>query len=112
MNTVNASTNFSGFQLHLGRAPRVIPPLIPTNLDENLIEAGTLAANLLSAFNNDITEARDNLLHVKIQQAHHCSGSRAPDPNYKIGDLVMMSTLNRRHEYKKKGDQRAAKFFP
>jgi hypothetical protein len=25
MNTVNASTGFSGFQLHLGRSPRVIP---------------------------------------------------------------------------------------
>jgi hypothetical protein len=28
MNTVNVSTGFSGFQLRMGRSPRVIPPLI------------------------------------------------------------------------------------
>ena len=29
-----------------------------------------------------------------------------------VGDLVMLSTSNRRHEYKKKGELRVAKFFP
>ena len=28
MNSVNASTKFSGFQLHLGRSLRIIPPLV------------------------------------------------------------------------------------
>ena len=31
---------------------------------------------------------------------------------YKIGDKIMLSTLNRRNEYKTKGKQRAAKFMP
>jgi hypothetical protein len=32
MNTINASTGFSGFQLRMGRAARVILPLVPSNL--------------------------------------------------------------------------------
>ena len=36
MNTVNASTGFSGFQLHLGRSLRLIPPMVPTNLPDDL----------------------------------------------------------------------------
>jgi hypothetical protein len=29
MNTVNASTGFTGFQLKTGKSPRLIPPLVP-----------------------------------------------------------------------------------
>jgi hypothetical protein len=32
MNTINASTGFSPFQLRLGRSPRIIPPIIPKSL--------------------------------------------------------------------------------
>lgn len=34
MNTVNASTRFSGFQLRMGRSPRIIPLLVPTQLPD------------------------------------------------------------------------------
>ena len=67
---------------------------------------------VLNKLRDDTAQASDNLLQAKIQQAHHASASRSPDPNYAIGDMVMLSTLNRRHEYKKKGEHWTAKFFP
>jgi hypothetical protein len=60
----------------------------------------------------DVVEAKDNLLLVKIFQAHHVNVHRAPNPPFKIGDKVMLSTLHRRQEFKRKGDKHAAKFFP
>jgi hypothetical protein len=75
MNTVNASTNFSGFQLHLGRLPWVIPPMIPSDLPIELANAGQLAAKILNNLEHNVAHAHDNLLHAKIQQAHHASAS-------------------------------------
>jgi hypothetical protein len=112
MNTVNASTGFSGFQLHLGRLPRIIPPLLASIPDTELQDATTTATALLDRLTEDVAEARDNLLQAKITQAHSASASQGPDPHYNIGDLVMLSTANCRHEYKQKGDKRTAKFFP
>ena len=112
MNTVNSSTGFSGFQLHLGRSPRIIPVIVPNDLPNELRDAGETATTVIQRLKNDVAEARDNLLLTKITQAHHASARRGPDPLYKEGDLVMLSTTNRRHEYKKKGEKRSAKFFP
>jgi len=112
MNSVNASTNFSGFQLHLRRSPRIIPPIIPLTLPDELIDAGKLALTVINNIETDVAQACDNLLHAKIQQAHHASASRSADPNYSIGDAVMLSTFNRRCEFKKAGEKRTAKFFP
>jgi hypothetical protein len=95
MNTINASTGYSSFQLHLGRSPRIIPPLIPGNLPEELRDAAATATSLMNQLSDDIADARDNLLLAKITQAHHAASTRGPDPNYKIGDLVMLSTANR-----------------
>jgi Integrase zinc binding domain len=111
MNTVNASTGFSGFQLHLGRSPRVMPVIVPDILPPDLHDAGETATTLIQKLNNDVAKARDNLLLTKITQAHHASKLRGPDPEYK-GDLVMLSTADCRHKYKKKGEKRSAKFFP
>ena len=36
MNTMNASTNYSGFQLCLGHSLQIIPPIIPSNLSPEL----------------------------------------------------------------------------
>ena len=34
MNSVNASTGFSNFQIHLGRSPCLIPPIVPTTITD------------------------------------------------------------------------------
>jgi hypothetical protein len=114
MNSVNASTGFSNFQIRLGRSPRLIPPLVPTTLTHaNTAEDdASRACNLIQMIQTDVAEAKDNLLLAKIFQAHHSNIHRAPEPPFRIGDKVMLSTLHRRQEFKKKGEKWAAKFFP
>jgi Integrase zinc binding domain len=101
MNTVNASTGFSGFQLKTGRSPRIIPPIVP--LAENVI---------ITRVTLDVQEAQDKLLTAKICQAYHANEHRAPEDVYEVGDLVMLSTENRRRNYKRKGKTQVAKFMP
>jgi hypothetical protein len=108
MNTVNASTKFSGFQLHLGRSPRIIPPMIPQSLPMELHNATHTAMSTIK----QLSEARDNLLLTKITQSHHADASCRPNPHYQVGDLVMLSTKHWHHAYKKKGEKRTPKFFP
>lgn len=114
MNTVNASTSFSGFQLKLGRSPRVIPPLIPADLPDELRGTRDAAATeaIISQVAADVAEAKDNLLAAKVGQAHATNASRGKEVIYVVGDRVMLSTFNRRRDYKRKGEKRAAKFMP
>ncbi|KIM75527.1 hypothetical protein PILCRDRAFT_41199, partial [Piloderma croceum F 1598] len=94
MNTVNASTGFSGFQLHLGQSPHIILPIVPNELPVELQDAAETATTIIDQLKNDV---------AKITQVHHSSGSHAPDPLFHVDDLVMLSTANRCHKYKKKG---------
>jgi hypothetical protein len=112
MNTINASTGFSGFQLHLGHSPHVIPPLVPTEIPAELTDAATTASGTINRLLDDVADAQNNLLLAKISQAHYSSTARSPGPQFVVGDLVMLSTTNRRHKYIKKGEKRTAKFFP
>lgn len=43
----------------------------------------------------DVAEAKDNLMVAKISQSYHANKYRKDDPEYEIGDSVMLSTLNR-----------------
>jgi hypothetical protein len=114
MNTINASTNVSPFQLHLGRSPHVIPPLVPSNLPSDL--AGTdeaaLASMIIEQVTTNVDEAKDVLLHTKVNQAHFANTDCGPEDMYAVGDLVRLSTLHRCNKYKKKGEKRVTKFFP
>jgi hypothetical protein len=94
MNTINASTGYSGFQLHLGRSPWIIPPLIPSLLAPEQTDCRPLISDLINRVNTDVADARDNLLLAKITQTHHANKSRTPNPLFSIGDLVMLSTSN------------------
>lgn len=113
MNTVNASTGFSGFQLKLGRSPRLIPPIVPSAMGAlEFTDDGDKALAVTRQVWADITEAKDNLLAAKVAQTHASNMTRANEVVYKIGDLVMLSTFNRRRDYKRKGEKRVAKFMP
>jgi hypothetical protein len=94
MNTVNASTGFSGFQRHLGRSPRIIPPLIPAELATDPTTTSTTATDVMNQLTNDIAKACDNLLLAKITQAHHAQSSSGPKTVYKSEDMVMLLTAN------------------
>lgn len=111
MNTVNASTGMSPFQLHLGRNPRIIPPLTQQPAAEGVPEDKRARA-LISQLELDVMEAQDNLLAAKATQATQANKHRTPEHTLEVGDKVMLSTKHRRREYMQKGDKRVAKFMP
>ena len=112
MNTINKSTNYTPFQLRFGRSPRIIPPLLPP--PPNPSNDNITAREIIQNIQIDVADARDNLLLSKISQAFYSNSesSRKNVFTYNIGDKVMLSTLNRRRDYKLKGHKRAAKFMP
>jgi hypothetical protein len=89
-----------------------MPPIVPQSLPVDLQTASDTATMIIDRLTNDVAQAHDNLLLMKVTQAFHASATHLPDPMYKKNDLVMLSMINQRHEYKKKGDKRSAKFFP
>ena len=44
----------------------------------------------------DVADARDNLMVSKITQVYSSNTHGAEGVKYKVGDLVMLSTINRR----------------
>jgi hypothetical protein len=70
------------------------------------------AREVIARLTRDVADAKDNLMVAKIAQSYHANKHRRNDPEYEIGDSVMLSTLNRRREYKQKGEKRVAKFMP
>ena len=110
MNTVNASTGYSPFQLKTGRSPRVIPPLTPPNPDATPAEIS--AREIIAKIELDVQDAQDALTAAKIRQAYHANMHRGKEIVYNVDDLVMLSTANRRRSYKRKGAKRVAKFMP
>jgi hypothetical protein len=114
MNSVNASTGFSNFQIRLGRSPRLIPPIVPASLISPVLNDSDAmrAKGVIEKLQTDVAEAKDNLFQAKVSQTFYANQNRSPKIPFKIGDKVMLSTLHRRQEFKKKGEKRAAKFFP
>ena len=114
MNSVNASTGFSPFQLRFGRSPRVLPPLFDRDTDALTSEFGhdgELATRVLHDIDTITMEAQDNLLLAKTYQAIHANAHRGQEIAYKVGDRVMLSTFHRRRDYMQRGDHRVAKFM-
>jgi hypothetical protein len=99
MNTLNASTGFLNFQLHLSRSPCLIPPIVPTDLPDTVRAAASSAESVIAQINTDMMEAQDNLLQSKIFQEHYANSNRDAEFTYKVGDMVMLSTFHRRREF-------------
>ncbi|GBE88592.1 Transposon Ty3-I Gag-Pol polyprotein [Sparassis crispa] len=72
VNSENASTGFTPFQLNHGRAMRVIPPILASDIAESTVAHGldtTRAAELLNCMELDALEVQDNLFLAKSNQA-------------------------------------------
>ena len=110
MNTLNQSTGYTPFQLRFGKSPRILPPLLPepTNATTTTTDARTVVEQLLPLE----LEAKDNLLTAKIDQADLKNRHRRTDFPFRAGDRVLLSTANRRREYKTDNSLRVAKFMP
>ena len=110
MNSVNKSTGYTPFQLRFGRAPRVLPPLLPPppTTSTEYVTAHAVIEEVAA----NVASAKDNLMLAKITQSFHSNPSRGDPVTYNVGDKVMLSTLNRRKEYKSQDQLHVAKFMP
>lgn len=110
MSTVNASTGYSPFQLRFGQQPKILPSLIDRAPEDNI--AVMSAKDVIEQVMIDVASAKDNLMVAKISQAYHANARRQDAPVYEPGDKVMLSTLNRRRDYRNADENRVAKFMP
>ncbi|KZV59263.1 hypothetical protein PENSPDRAFT_544795, partial [Peniophora sp. CONT] len=114
MSTVNASTGYAPFQLHLGRQPRLIPPVSDAALADTRTALGAADADKAAAWiahqQTLVNDARDSLMAAKVTQAVQANKHRSPEHvGITDGSQVMLSTYNRRRDYKSSGEDRAAK---
>src|SRR5262245_24845065 len=109
MNTVNASTSFSLFQLHMGWSLQIIPPLISHNIDD--IE-DIQALDVIEHLEADVKKVKANLAATKLSQSVQANNDHTDNFPINKGNCVLLSMLNRCNEYKKKGEKHAAKFMP
>ncbi len=112
MNTINASTGFSSFNLHLGHSPQVIPPLIPKAFTPGIPQEDIRAAELIEKLLLDTQTAADNLIRAKVDQAHQANCHRSADFCPIVGDRVLLNMFHRHRDYAQGGSGRVAKFMP
>jgi hypothetical protein len=109
MNTINASTGFTPFQLRFGKSPRIIPPLLALEEDnDNELTAREIVEQMQPIH----LEAKDNLLEAKIKQSQQENLHRGNSFPFKIGDRAVLSTSHRRRTYKSGDEPHIAKFMP
>ncbi|KAG1836533.1 hypothetical protein F4604DRAFT_1521701, partial [Suillus subluteus] len=112
MSTVNASTGYSHFHLHLGHSPRLLPPLTPEgvkNIQESFPKDIENALEAIVSLKTDVADAHDALLATKISQANTANAHRGKEPDFAVDDLVYLSTAHRRREYLNGNNRRVAK---
>ncbi|KAG1850162.1 hypothetical protein F4604DRAFT_1506686, partial [Suillus subluteus] len=112
MSSVNASTGYSHFHLHLGRNPRMLPPLTPEsvhNTCEDFPADMKKALESIMSLKTDIADAHDALMATKVGQAHSANTHRGQEPSFAIDNLVYLSTAHRQREYLNGNNKHVAK---
>lgn len=82
MNMVNASTGYLPFQLRSAFLPHVLLPLFPPPPTDT--PAKDLALHVLKEIGSNYLDAIDNLIAVKVNQAHHANTHCASKIVYKV----------------------------
>ena len=70
------------------------------------------AHRIINQLAEDILDAQDSLTAAKISQACQANKDRSPDPEFSVGDRVLLATAHRRRDYMQAKDGRVAKFMP
>jgi hypothetical protein len=103
---INVSTGKSPFEMVLGYTPTLVPSG-PSRVDDPASVNEILAEREAA-----IIEARDSLAIAKIRQAEQANAHRAEEPDWQVGDKVMIDSRDRRLRFKAgKGERRSAKLF-
>jgi hypothetical protein len=108
---MNASTGFSGFQIQMGRSPRIIPPLVPGTVNEETSET-CAAHSIISQIKADVAEAKDTLIGAKVMQAFFANKNCGHKDTYCVNNRVILATLHCHRKFKAGNKSRVAKFFP
>ena len=109
MNTVNASTGFTPFQLCFGKSARILIPLMSLEDDD---ERDVTARDVIEQMQPIQLEANNNLLTAKIRQAQQENQHCGQTFKFKPSECVVLSTSHRQQAYKSGDEPRAAKFMP
>ena len=102
--TVSDATLKTPFDLVLGYTPQ----LTAMEGERSDVEG---VEDLIADREMQITEARDNLAAAKVRQAEQANAHRGKEPDWKVGDKVMVDSRDRRSRFKT-GKGRSAKLFP
>lgn len=111
MNTVNASTGFLPFELHMGKSARIIPLLVPKS-DADTSPKELQAWEVIQKLEVISLEVQNNLLLAKISQAAQANESHTLTFPFIVGSWVHLLTLHKHSEYKHSSDGHVAKFMP
>jgi len=111
MNSVNSSTDYSGFQLLMGRSLRLILPLLPVT-GESLSTEEWHVTELIEWLKCNVEDAKDHLLEAKCLQGFYANWDRFPKDSFKIGDHVILSTLHCQWEFMAGDPSCVTKFIP
>src|SRR5947207_15422634 len=85
---------------------RLFPSFTPRTIDMKV----PAVADFIERINESVAIAKDNHLTAKTVQARNANKYKSPESKYKIGDKVMLDSINIRHRIKKNGP--SAKFYP
>jgi len=132
MNSVNASMGYALFMLKSSHHPRLIPSIVhlpeqnpvahdepmedanatPLTLPSSLLDLIPLAFSFMEDLHNCLADTLNSLLATKLSQTLQVNASQNPEPNFEVGNKVLLSTENRRYEYTQKKEGHVAKFMP